>query len=187
MARRTERAILDAAELLLRAGGYRGMTIQALADEADVAIGTIYGRFGGKEAVAVAVAERLLAANEAYLDRARRDDPVEEVRAFMEAYAGFHRDHPLAFRLLGDLQDPRIEARLEAMLDRLAAALRRAAAEGALREVPAKRTARVMWASANGLLALHARGGLSQRELRACMALQVDVLLAGLSPAAGPA
>ncbi|MBI5106444.1 MAG: WHG domain-containing protein [Solirubrobacterales bacterium] len=105
----------------------------------------------------------------------------------MEAYAAFHRDHPLAFRLLGDLQDPRIEARLEAMLDRLAAALRRAAAAGALREVPAKRTARVMWASANGLLALHARGGLSQRELRASLALQVDVWLAGLSPAAGPA
>jgi TetR/AcrR family transcriptional regulator len=194
MARRTETAVLDAAERLMRERGYRAMTIQALAAEADVAIGTIYGRFGGKHGVVVALAERAVEANERYFAAARAaaEEPFDEVVALADAYVRFHRDHPLAFRLvaLSDLDEApadqvrearaRIAGRLDALLDVLAGALRRAAVAGSIRDVPPKRTARLVWAATNGVLALHARGGIGDRELRATLALWREVWLAGL-------
>jgi AcrR family transcriptional regulator len=196
MARRTETAVLDGAERLLREGGYRAMTVQALAAEADVAIGTIYGRFGGKAGVVVALAERALEVNAEYFAQARAEagDPLAELVALADAYVRFHHDNPLAFRVvgLGDLEgEPadavraaraRIAARLDALLDVLAGAVRRAVAAGAIRDVPPRRTARLVWAATNGVLALHARGGLSDRELRATLALWREVWLAGLRP-----
>jgi TetR/AcrR family transcriptional regulator len=198
MARRTETAIVDAAARLLAQRGYRATTVEALAAEADVAIGTIYARFGGKQDVYLALAEREVGANEALLQevRARGGSALEELVALSDAYVRFHREHPLAFRVvaLSDLDEApagrvaevraRIAARLDAMLDLYADALRRAIADGTVRRVPPKRTARLLWAATNGLLALHARGGISQRELRASLELWRSVWLDGLR--AGP-
>jgi TetR/AcrR family transcriptional regulator len=189
----TRRAILDAAERLLAVRGYRAMTVDALAAEADVAVGTIYGRFGGKAGVLLALADRLLDANEAMLREAAAAaaDPLGELLAMSDAYLEFHRTHPLAFRVVGltDLEDPpadgraRIAARLDALLDLQADALRRSVRLGAVRDVPAKRTVRLLWAATNGLLALHARGGIGDRELRASLELWRSVWLDGLRPA----
>jgi AcrR family transcriptional regulator len=61
----TRSAILDAAERLLVYYGFQKMTMQDLADEAKIGVGTTYLHFKGKADVAVAVIER---ANQRYLE-----------------------------------------------------------------------------------------------------------------------
>lgn len=177
---RTTDAILDAAEHLFHERGYAATTIEALAEEADVAIGSIYARFAGKEGLYLALVDRALTANEAYLAEAyaSSDSPREQVLATGEAYLRFHRDHPFAFRLIGlrDLErshDPRhrdtrkrVIARQQAMLDDIAAAIERAVAAGEIPAVDALATATFLWGAWNGTIALHLRGNLSERRMR---------------------
>ena len=49
--RRTAGAILDAAERLFLGRGYTATTMEDLSEAADVAVGSIYAHFGGKEGV----------------------------------------------------------------------------------------------------------------------------------------
>src|SRR5918995_3645870 len=102
--RRTSVAILDAAETVFAAsGGFAAVTIEAIAREADVAVATIYDHFGGKQDVYVALADRLVVRNEEYIETAVGEarSGADEAVAIGEAYARFHLDHPLAFRLVG--------------------------------------------------------------------------------------
>lgn len=181
MQRRSSVAVLDAAEALLARGE---LTIDALAAEAGVALGTIYSGFGSKDGVLAAVAERLVTRNEEALAAARAaaSGPLDEVIAMTDAYLAFHRAHPIAFRLLGRAQDPALEARLDAMVRQVADALRRAVAAGEADVEDPLRTARFAWAAYNGVLAMHARGSLSERELRATLRAGRAVLLGGLAP-----
>jgi AcrR family transcriptional regulator len=75
----TRTAILDAAERLLIYYGFQKMTMQDLADEAKIGVGTTYLHFKGKADVAVAVIER---ANQRHLEQFRKiaegDGPVKE-------------------------------------------------------------------------------------------------------------
>jgi AcrR family transcriptional regulator len=188
----TEAVILDAAERLFAEHGYRGTTLSALADEADLAIGTLYGHFGSKQAIYVALAERAVAVNGEYIERALATEgsPLVVVRAIVEAYERFHLDNPLAFRLVGlvDLDDgsdadrARIAGALNSIVKRTTQALSAAMEAGALRKEDPVLTARVMWAAANGVLSLHARGGLSDKQLRQALALTRELLLQGLQP-----
>lgn len=192
---RTAESILDAAESVFAArGGYHRATIEAIALEADVAVATIYDHFGGKQEVYLALAERLVERNEAYLAEAL--DPMatalSRVIEIGRLYAQFHLDHPLAFRLIGltDVDDApavriqdarrRIERRLRAMLAGLVTALDEAVAEGSLRPVDSQQAATVMWASINGVLALHARGALARKDVGPALALARQIFLDGL-------
>lgn len=191
--RRTATAILDAAEAAFAAaGGFEAATIEDIAREADVAVATIYDHFGGKRDVYLALAERLVTRNEEYLEHARSAElsGTDAAVAMGRAYAQFHLDHPLAFRLIGltGIEEERTQAlrreidrRLRGMLADLAAALGRGIAEGDIRDVDPQRAATVMWASINGILALHARGALPRKELKPALDFAVDLALAGLT------
>lgn len=197
--RRTAAAILDAAEKsYAAAGGYAAVTIEQIAREADVALATIYDHFGGKQDVYLAAADRIVSRNEEYLEAATSETSLSGLQEVVEigrTYARFHLDHPAAFRLIGlaDLDTAAervsetrrsIDRRLKRMLGRLAAALQRAIDEGDLRPLDAHRVAVVMWATSNGLLAMHARGSLSRRELARALETAHDLQLAGISRAA---
>jgi AcrR family transcriptional regulator len=191
---RTTDAILDAAEQLLRERGFAGMTIEAIAAKADVAIGSIYSRFAGKDGVYVALAERAVEANEAAVERVHADGHATElIAAFTDAYVRFHREHPLAFRLvtLQDVERPlderlrqarrRLAERLDAMVDQLAASLERAARAGELRAVAPRPTALFLWASLNGALSLRRRGAITEREFEATVAAGQEIVQRGLA------
>jgi AcrR family transcriptional regulator len=168
--------------------------MEAIAAEADVAVATLYDHFGGKRDVYLALAGRMLDANEAYLAAARADvsDPLEEVVALGRAYAQFHLDHPLAFRLIGlaDVDETntkrirtarsQIERRQRAMLAQLTDALSGAMNAGQLRQRDPKRAAVVLWASLNGVLALAGRGGLPAKELEPSLDMARELALDGL-------
>lgn len=54
---RTRSAILDAAEAAFIRRGYRGARMEDLAEEADVSVGSIYGHFGNKDGLYLALVE----------------------------------------------------------------------------------------------------------------------------------
>jgi AcrR family transcriptional regulator len=193
---RTTDAILDAAERLFHEHGYAATTIDAIAEAADVAIGSIYARFAGKEGLYLALVDRALTANEAYMAEAyaTHDSPRDQILATGEAYVRFHRDHPLAFRLVGlrDLErsgDPRhraarkrIAARQQAMLDDIAAAIERASAAGEIRPVDPLATATFLWGAWNGTIALRLRGNLSQRRLQETLDAGFELVRRAIDP-----
>jgi AcrR family transcriptional regulator len=193
--RRTVAAILDATQrLLAQPGGYRAATIEAIAREADVAVASIYFNFeGGKRDIYLALAERAVTINEQAMATAR-DAPapcaIDTLTAMGDAYIAFHREHPLALRLVGlrDVDGPadeRLDAvrkdiakRLKVMVNDLAAVIARTVAEGDLPAGTEPRAAAFFyWGSWNGVLALHARGLLSKRELDATLATGRTLML----------
>lgn len=189
---RTTDAILDAAERLLAERGWAATTIQAIAAEAGVAIGSIYARFAGKEALHLALVDRLLALNERSHGAALAGpgSPLRRAIAAGDAYLAFHREHPSAFRLIGlrDLERgadhaelrASIAARLDAMVRALAATLDEAAAAGETPPLDALATARFLWGAWNGSIQLLARGALDARELDAVIGAGRFVLERGL-------
>ena len=200
--RRTVAAILDAAERLFGQLGYRAATVEAIAREADVAIGSIYFNFkGGKRDIYLALAERAVAINEAAMAAARDEQAgaLDQLAALGDAYVRFHLEHPLALRLVGlrDLDgpsDPRLDGvrkdiakRLKVMMNDIRGVIARAVDEG---DAPAgtdpEAAAAFFWGAWNGTLALHARGLLTRRQLDAALATGRALLLAGISGGRSP-
>ncbi|WP_280184396.1 TetR/AcrR family transcriptional regulator, partial [Nocardia gipuzkoensis] len=98
---KTTEAILDAGERLFLTQGFQATTVEQLATEADVAVGTLYGHFGGKEGVYAALIDRALELDARYCDEAwdRAHDPVGRLLAIADGYLRFAREHPGYFRL----------------------------------------------------------------------------------------
>jgi len=81
-ARRTVQRILDAARELLGRDGPAGFTTNHVAQEAGIAVGTLYGHFRSKEAIAEALVSELAEVEAEALTtelRARWDAPTHEV------------------------------------------------------------------------------------------------------------
>jgi len=78
------RQLLDAAVAVMQRTGFHQMSMQALADEAQVSVGLIYKYFGGKDDILLAAILDIL---EAFRDQlqpamdAVGDDPIERLRA----------------------------------------------------------------------------------------------------------
>jgi AcrR family transcriptional regulator len=158
----TRAAVVDAAEELLAAGGPEAVTLEGIAERADVAVQTVYNRVGGRAAVLIAVAERALEDNRTYMDDAYAapGTPVERIRAASTAYVRFAAERPHQFRLLAEPPDePAALERVAALVDeqnaKLAAALADGVADGSLAaDLDPVTTATALWAAMNGVLGL---------------------------------
>jgi AcrR family transcriptional regulator len=78
-AERTRQAIVDAATDLFIDPGYSATTIQAIASRADVAVETVYKRFGSKSRLLSAILEPAIVGNSEGLDLLELPE-VEEIR-----------------------------------------------------------------------------------------------------------
>lgn len=200
----TGAAILDAAERLFLTRGFEATTIEELAEQADVAIGSIYGHFGGKEGVYAALIDRALELDARYCDEgwASGTDPVGRLLGIGEGYLRFAREHPGHFRLFrfppagGPTGGPaaiaaaRVARRVRSEVARMASALREAIDEGTVRAVDPDRAAVFLWAAWDGVIAAHVlpgNMGLSEREFEEVLALGREVLALGLLHPAGAA
>ncbi|MFD7324291.1 TetR/AcrR family transcriptional regulator [Streptomyces sp. NPDC059875] len=158
----TRAAIVDAAEELLASGGPDAVTLEGIAERADVAVQTVYNRVGGRAAVLIAVAERALEDNRTYMDDAYAapGTPAERIRAASAAYVRFAAERPHQFRLLAEPPDePAALERVAALVDeqnaKLAAALADGVADGSLAaDLDPVTTATALWAAMNGVLGL---------------------------------
>ncbi len=101
--RRTRAVILDAAAELFAQNGFRATSVDGIAERADIALTTLYGNFGdGKAQVYAVLAVRMAHVHDERM-RAVLADRIgsSAAQAALEEYVRFHRDEPLAFRLLG--------------------------------------------------------------------------------------
>jgi AcrR family transcriptional regulator len=196
---RTAGAILDAAERLFLSRGYTGTTMEDLSDAADVAIGSIYAHFGGKEGVYSALVDRALALDQRYVEEglAIGNGPLERLVGMAEGYLRFAREHPAYFRLFRfpppdrpsaeEAPSPaaRIAERISAEVARMARLLRDAAEEGAVRPVDPEPMARFLWAAWEGVIAAHlgpANMDISDAEFEQMLNQARESLIRGLLP-----
>lgn len=196
---RTAGAILEAAEHLFLDRGYTATTMEDLSETADVAVGSIYAHFGGKEGVYSALVDRALALDQRYSEEgfAAGGSPLEQLVGIGEGYLRFAREHPAYFRLFRfpppdrpsaeEAPGPaaRIAARISAEAARMASLLREAAEEGIIRPVDPEPMARFMWAAWDGVIAAHlgpANMDISDAEFEQMLNQARESLIRGLLP-----
>lgn len=155
--------ILRAAERIFVAEGYEGATIRKIADEVGVSSTCLYMHFRDKDEILLEICtaemEALLALNSEI--SARPIDPVERVRAMLQAYIDFALENPNAYRLVfcssplsASLSNQRATLSLGAQCsERFLGVVREIAAAGRLRGDPAV-VSQVLWAACHGLVAL---------------------------------
>lgn len=194
---RTAAAILDAAERLFLSRGYRPTTVEQLAEEADVAIGSVYGHFGGKEGVYAALIDRALDLDKSCCDEgwASGEDAVGRLLGLADGYLRFAREHPGHFRVFrfpppdAPADGPvagaaeRVAERVRSEIDRMTGALAEAIDAGVLRPVDPRRAAVFLWAAWDGLIAAHVlpgNMGLTEDEFEQVLALGREALTLGL-------
>lgn len=184
---RTRAAILDAAERAFAHDGFAATRIDAIAEEADVAVGSIYGHFGNKVGLWSALAERALERFDSYIEQAYQDEwtPLEQLVASGDAYLRFHAEHPGSFRFLAldgsgaglggadrELQE-RIAERMQGILQRLEGKVVAAIESGEARQGDARLMVRFLWAAWNATTALTLRDdGLALTDAEVDAALQ---------------
>jgi AcrR family transcriptional regulator len=163
----TRESVVNAAREIIATEGTTALTLEAVAERADVAIQTIYNRVGGRSALLTAVAEQAMEENRTYMDAAYSAEGTAEERLFgaSAAYARFARERPHEFRILVEPADePEAVARIAELTREQNAKL-----ADVIRDAISTRTARpdldpddlatVFWATLNGLLALSWRPG----------------------------
>lgn len=160
-------SVIDAAREIVATQGSDALTLEAVAERADVVVATIYNRVGNRAALLLAVAEEAREESRAYMDAAYASDgtPVERLRLAAAAWIRFARERPHEFRILVEPADePEAVERL-AVLNReqnakLAAAIRDGVEAGTVRaDIDPDHAATALWASLNGVLALAWRPG----------------------------
>ena len=166
---RTATAIRDAGERLFIGRGYSATTMEDLAEEADVAVGSIYAHFGSKEGVYGALIERALELDKQYCDEGfdAGNSPAERLFGLAEGYLRFAREHPGYFQLfrfpppdrpgaeLTPTATARVAQRIRDETERMAGEIRLAIDEGLGRPVEAESTARFLWAAWDGVICSH--------------------------------
>ena len=195
---RTESAILDAAERHFLERGYEGTKVDDIAHDADVAVGSLYNHFGGKEALYRALLERALELFEASLEEDRDTEltALEQVLDTAGRLARFARERPGQMRLLC-LVEPggpneelaEISRRVaKAMADRerrTAALIEVAIRRGQVRPIGARDAAAFLWSAWKGMLTLGPRAERAapgrDRELRALLEAGLRIVVGGLA------
>jgi AcrR family transcriptional regulator len=196
---RTREQILGAAEAAFGTAGYRGVRMEELAEAADVSVGSIYGHFGNKDGVYLALVERALEQFAGYLDRAFDPSysPLEQAMAAGEVYLRFHLEHPGSFRFLAfdgvETRMPEVDGRLrgrvgerlEEILGSFQLRIQEAIDAGqADAGYDAKLVARFLWGAWNGVVSFGLRTdrmSLSDDEIAACLRMGRRLVNEGLT------
>ncbi len=176
-AERTVEALLGAAERLFSTRAVGEVTLEEIAAEAGVAVGSVYNHFGSKAGLHAAVVERALDTDRRFMDLAYTDDrsPIEQLYAAAEEYLAFYLANPEYFRMLAFPGDPgrypagreladRLAASVDEQNTRMVSALRRGIDAGAIRPVDPEDAATVLWAAWNGVISLGWRPDALRRD-----------------------
>jgi len=98
--RRNEQAILAAAERVFARHGYRGASLQAIAEEAGLPKSNVLYYMGSKRELYVRLLERMMERWNVMLDDiSAEDDPAEVLSAFIRSKMQMSRRHPEGSRL----------------------------------------------------------------------------------------
>ncbi len=166
-AERTAEALLGAAERLFSSRSVGEVTLEEIAGEAGVAVGSVYNHFGSKAGLHAAIVERALDTDREFMDLAYTDErgPVEQLEAAAQEYLAFYLANPEYFRMLAFPADPgrypagreladRMAKAVDEQNSRMVTALRRGIEAGVVRDVDPEDVATVLWAAWNGVISL---------------------------------
>lgn len=163
------RHIVDVAARLLASHGIEGLTADAVAQEADVALQTVYNRVGGKPALIAAVTELAVAENRKFMDDAyaQPGPPMERLDRAARAYTEFAFQNPHLFWLLASPPDDEATVQMVELHGiqngKAVVAYREGMQQGSLRaDLPPEDAVTVLWAMINGVLMLALRPGAHQ-------------------------
>ena len=151
---RNSRAILEAGLDVFSLHGFRGATLDQIAEVAGLSKPNLLYYFSSKDAVYLALLDQLL---QTWLDPLRhmnpKGDPVEEILAYVRRKVELARDYPRESRLFANeiLQGaPRmlteIEGPLKALVEEKCMILRRWMAEGRIAQMPPVHLIFSIWA-----------------------------------------
>lgn len=183
--------ILAAAERIFVECGYEGATIRRIAEDVGVSSTALYMHFRDKSEILVEICSEAfsqLIASNARLALADMD-PVERVRAMLEAYIAFGFENPNAYQLLfcpstaeipPDKQDilNGLGARCYALFSDAVAQIQEA---GRLRAEDHDAAAQVLWSGPHGLVSLMIlRSGFEWADRKRLISLMLDGLFRGL-------
>lgn len=152
--KKNRQTILDAALEVFSQHGFRGATLDQIAEVAGLSKPNLLYYFPSKEAIHAELLEMLL---DTWLDPLRAldpaGDPVREVLGYMRRKLDLSRDYPRESRLFANeiLQGaPRmsgaLEGELKHLVDEKAAVLRQWAAEGRIADLPPHHLIFSIWA-----------------------------------------
>ncbi|MBW5799077.1 TetR/AcrR family transcriptional regulator [Halomonas elongata] len=97
---RNEKAIMAAAERVFARHGYRGASLQEIAEQAELPKSNVLYYMGSKRKLYVRLLERMMARWNAMLDDiSAEDDPAEVLSAFIRSKMQMSRRHPEGSRL----------------------------------------------------------------------------------------
>ena len=187
------RDVLETSERLFATYGFDGVSVNRIAEEVGLSVGSLYNLFPGKEDLLSAVIINAMDEKEEELDGVLKDDvlpPIEALRRFLQTMIETFRSHQLLFRMLVEsMANPHAISgegakemwrRRERRLACLAEILRRGVAAGEFRvQVDPGRFAGALAGTMMGLLSyMVASEGEIDAELSAD--LIIDFLLHGI-------
>lgn len=176
-----------AAMRLFAKHGYDGVTMRALADQLGVSAMTSYRYLRGKDelfALVRAEAFRRFGDSLAASFTRSTSTPTQRLLRLKRAYIQFALDEPDAYRIMFEIRTPAaadaspaaddVDRESRRAFGYLHDAVKSAVAEGALTG-DALAIARLLWASAHGLVSLYLAGRLSLRALKQLAAVDHEI------------
>jgi AcrR family transcriptional regulator len=195
---RTIDGLLRAAQELFAEQSVESVTVEQIAQRANVAVGSIYNTFGSKAGLHAAVVQAALDVDRQFMDAAYTADrgPAEQLYAAAEEYLQFYLQEPEYFRMLAFPGEPgqyqagrelaeRLATAVQDQNDRMVMALRSGINAGTIRAVDPHAVATVLWSAWNGVISLGWRPDSLRRnesELRELLKTATDVIANGLLP-----
>jgi TetR/AcrR family transcriptional regulator len=194
---RTVAALLASAEELFRTRPLDEVTVEEIATQAGVAVGSLYNHFGSKAGLYAALVQRAIETDRVHMDLAYAPGrpAVDQLYAAADEYLAFYVDHPDYFRMLAFPAAPGSFAAAQdvaavladavaAQNARMVQALRVGMDAGVLRDdLDPEAVATVLWASWNGVISLGWRPDALHQgpdELRGLLHVATDVVANGL-------
>ncbi|MUL67105.1 hypothetical protein BOO86_21710 [Mycobacterium sp. CBMA 234] len=171
------------------------VTIERIADVADVAVATIYQHFSGKDELHSAAVNRALEQNERFMVTVYQSmaDPVDKLIDAVGAYLEFYLQSPWLFAMVelklghpAPTDDPAaamISERVGRMNSMLTGVVQDGIRSGVLRKSVPRDTARFLWGSMNGIIGLALRPDalrLTEDEVRSTLLVGVETILDGM-------
>lgn len=176
-------ALLNAAETVLDRDGVAGVTVRAVAREADVAPMGVYNRFSNKDGLLTALAIRAFDELAHAIDVPDATDPIDRLRRACAGYRDFALAHPARYALIfstgtpaGDPESPahaRGREVFEGLVDMVGAVT--ADARGAFE------AAHAVWAAVHGAVTIELSGVGQTPSAATSFDATLDLLVAGLT------
>ncbi|MBT0566027.1 TetR/AcrR family transcriptional regulator [Williamsia sp. CHRR-6] len=189
-AQQMRRVIVDIAESLYIDEGVAAVNAETIAARADISVQTVYNRVGVRDALLVAITEKALSTNRAFMDETfttTEGNAEQRVLAVASAFIEFARTHRRQFRLLttppGPAAQALVNAQAEIQIGQLAQILDAGMDEGlGTPGLNTRHVAIALWAMLSGLLAMTFADDtiIGEEESEAVMTTALNILRDGL-------